>query len=48
MCTLVEVDAELLDALVRLGWLQEADSFDSGCVGKAISRMLKTIPGNSK
>ena len=39
-CATVEYSAEVVDRLVRLGWLTESEVADRGAVGWAISRML--------
>jgi hypothetical protein len=39
-CYVIEADAELLDLLVRLGWIGEAELLDRKAVEAAISAML--------
>jgi hypothetical protein len=37
----IEVGAEVLDLLIRLRWLADADAGDKAAVGSAITRMLQ-------
>jgi hypothetical protein len=37
----VEIDARVLELLVRLRWLAERDAADRGAVGQAIAAMLQ-------
>jgi hypothetical protein len=39
-CTTVEYTAEVLDLLVRTGWLTKLEAADRAVVGAAISRMV--------
>jgi hypothetical protein len=41
----VEIDAPVLDLLIRLRWLTESDAHDRGRVGEAIARMLRDSAG---
>jgi hypothetical protein len=39
-CYVIEADGELLDLLVRLGWIGEAELLDKKAVERALSEML--------
>jgi hypothetical protein len=40
-CTTVEYSAEVLDLLVRLGWLTEPEASDRDAVGRAIGELIR-------
>ena len=40
-CTTVEYDGEVLDLLVRLGWLREQDASSPKAVGRAVTALLR-------
>jgi hypothetical protein len=40
-CTTIEFSAEVVDWLVRLGWLTESEVLDRTSVGKAISKLIE-------